>query len=467
MSRDRRQIKSGVGIFSKKSTFNLPVEELFAWHERDGAIERLSPPWDPLRVIHKSGGIERGARVILGMKEGPVRYRWHAVHTDFEKNRLFRDQQTRGPLASWIHTHRFEPVGENRSTLEDTIEYKPYLSTFSKAIADPFIRRKLKRIFSYRHKTTGTDLELHGQFRNQPRKHILISGASGLLGQKLISFLKTGGHTVFTLVRRQPEAENEIYWNPAKGDLDSGKVSGMDAVIHLSGENVSNGRWTAGKMKKILDSRIISTRLLANTISKLDPKPAVFISSSATGYYGDGGDEILTEASPSGKNFMASVCSRWEEAAREAEDNGIRTVLMRIGVVITPEGGALKKLHLPYRLGLGGRIGSGDQYISWVGIDDTLAAFYWAMMAEEICGPVNLVSPNPLTFFDFSKTIASILSRPAVLPLAESVIKLMFGQMGEEGLLSSTRAKPGQLLDSGFQFRHPNLEEALRHVLGK
>jgi uncharacterized protein len=380
---------------------------------------------------------------------------------------LFRDKQVRGPLASWVHTHRFEPIDDNRCSLEDIIEYKPYFSAFSMALASPFIRKKLNRIFSFRHKTTTADLELHQQFSAQPRKRILISGASGLLGRKLIPFLKTGGHSVLSLVRREPRSENEIFWDPAKGILDKEKLAGIDAVINLSGESVSEGRWTEKKKRQIIDSRISSTELLAKTISSLKQKPQVFLSASATGFYGDAQAALLNESSPVGKNFMASVCSQWENAAHTAEKNGIRTAFMRIGVVLTPEGGALDKLVLPYQLGLGGRIGSGKQYLSWIGIEDTLAAFYWTLMNKEVSGPVNVVSPNPLPFYDFSKTLASILSRPAVIPLPEFIIKLVFGQMGEEGLLASTRAHPDRLLGSGFQFRHPNLEEALRHVLGK
>lgn len=455
------------GRFTKRSMFNLPVETLFSWHERDGAIERLSPPWDPVDVIHKSGGIQTGAEVILGMREGPVRFRWHAAHTAYEKNRMFRDEQVKGPLASWVHTHRFEALEKNRCALEDTIDYRPYMAALSQRLADPFVKRKLNRIFKYRHTTTAADLALHEHFRDRPRKTVLISGASGLLGRKLVPFLTTGGHSVLKLVRRDARGENEIFWDPAAGKLDPERLQGIDAVIHLSGENVGEGRWTAEKRRKIIDSRLSTTRLLTKTILDLDPRPEVLISSSATGYYGDCRNEEIDETAPSGEGFLASVCEQWEDATKPAADGGIRTVLMRIGVVVTPEGGALGKLLLPYQLGLGGRIGPGSQYISWIGIDDTIAAFYWSLMNNCISGPLNVTGPEPVPYLQFSKTLAGVLSRPAVVPLPSPLIRLLFAQMGVEGLLFSTRARPARLLQSGFAFRHPTLEEVFRHVLGK
>ncbi len=455
------------GRFTKKSMFNFPVESVFQWHERDGAIERLSPPWNPHTVLHKSGGIKPGATVIMGMKEGPFRYKWHAVHTDYEKNRLFRDKQVKGPLSSWIHTHRFEPVDENQCILEDTIDYNPFFSMISKYFLDPVIRKKLQRIFAFRHETTSSDLELHQKFAHLPRKRILISGAGGVLGRKLIPFFQTGGHTVLRLVRKHPKAENEIFWDPSKGILNMDHLVDIDAVIHLSGENIGTGRWTYTKKRKIIDSRINTTQLLTKAVSSLKPKPNVFISASATGYYGDCASKWVSEDTNCGNGFLADVCQQWENATQTALESGIRTVLMRIGVVLTPEGGALKKLLLPCKLGLGGRFGSGQQYLSWIGIDDTLASFYWALMNEQISGPVNVVSPNPVSNLEFIKTLAAVLGRPAIIPLPVFLIKILFGQMGEEGLLFSTKAKPDRLIDTGFNFRHPNLKEALKHVLGK
>ncbi|MBU2647213.1 TIGR01777 family oxidoreductase [bacterium] len=459
--------KKVTGRFTQKSTFAVPVEALFGWHAREGAIERLSPPWDPIQVIHKSGGIKTGATVILGMKEGPVRYHWHALHTDYEENRMFRDIETRGPLSSWVHTHRFESLDGNRSSLEDTIEYKPFFAPITGLMADFFVRKRLSRIFAWRHRTTAADLELHQRFQHLPRKKVLISGASGVLGRKLIPFLTTGGHSVLTLVRRQPQTATEIFWDPARGILNADDLVGVDAVIHLSGENVGEGRWTAEKRRRIIESRVSTTYLLAERVSSLNPKPGVFISASATGIYGDRKDDCLSEDEIAGNGFLATVCDHWENAVQPALDNGMRTALMRIGVVLTPEGGALQKLLLPYQMGLGGRMGSGKQYISWIGIDDALAAFYWALMNEDISGPVNVVSPNPVTYLDFTRTLASVLSRPAVLPFPAFLIKLFFGQMGVEGILFSTRAKPTRLLDTGFNFRHSNLEEVFKHVLGK
>ncbi len=467
MTEDKAKESRISGRFTKRSVLDIPAESAFSWHERDGAIERLSPPWDPIRVIHKSGGIQPGATVVLGMQEGPYKYKWHAKHTDYEQNKLFRDEQVKGPLSSWVHTHRFETLSESQCVLEDTIEYKPYFSSISQFLADHFVKKKLNRIFDWRHRTTEADLAIHARFQHLPRKKILMSGASGVLGQKLIPFFKTGGHSVLTLVRRTPQNDSEIFWDPAKGTLNPADLKGIDAIIHLSGENVGEGRWTKEKKRRIIESRLSSTGLLARTAAALSPKPGVFISASATGYYGDCGSNVATEDQPAGNGFLASVCQQWEDATQPALDSGMRTVIMRLGVVLTPEGGALQKYLLPYKLGLGGRIGPGSQYISWIGIDDTLAAFYWAMMSEDVSGPVNVASPNPVTYIEFSKTLASVLSRPAFIPLPAFLIRLLFGQMGVEGILHSTRTLPDRLTKSGFYFRHPTLEEVFRHVLGK
>lgn len=459
-----------VNPFTRQTIIKADVPDVFAWHARPGAIERLSPPWDPLEVVHQSGGIQKGAEVILKMRAGPLKYNWHARHTAYQENHFFADEQIRGPFAYWKHTHQFTPATDSQCLLEDRIEYRPPLTPLTHPFIKGMIHRKLSRIFAYRHRVTAADLSLHLKFKDCPRKTVLISGASGLIGARLVPLLTTGGHEVVKLVRRQPSAKDEIFWDPAENwiDKDSLNKRKVDAVIHLAGENVGTGRWTARKKEAIIQSRKKGTALLINTVAALKHPPRDFLSASAIGLYGHCRDTLLTETDGPGDGFLADVCRCWEDCA---QDNNvcrdIRTVLMRIGVVLTPEGGALQKLLLPFSLGLGGRIGAGRQYLSWISIDDALSAIYHLLMEDKIAGPVNLVAPHPVTNADFTKALAAVLSRPAMLPLPARLIQLLFGQMGQEVLLSSTRVHPKRLLETGYGFRHPEITASLRHVLGK
>ena len=455
-------------IFQKQSRINAPVEEVFRWHARPGAIERLAPPWDPLTVVHRTGGIETGAEVIMRLKAGPIPIPWHARHTNFVENRMFRDIQVKGPFAQWAHTHRFTPDGPDGCILEDTIEYALPFHPIGTAFMASFVQKKLSRIFAYRHHTTIQDIAAHLRTNHTGPLNILISGASGLVGSVLMPFLTTGGHRVMQLVRRHPnEKKGEIYWDPAAGKLDLGDANKIDAVIHLSGENIGEGRWSPQKKRRIIDSRVDTTRLIAKTIAGMKTPPKVFLCASAIGYYGDRGDVLCDESDGPGRDFISDVCHQWETSTGAAARAGIRTVHLRIGIVLSPRGGALGKLLPPFRMGIGGKIGSGRQYMSWISIDDAVEAIHHAMCDERIAGPVNLVSPHPATNLEFSRTLAAVLSRPAYFTVPKTAIDLVFGEMGRETILSSTRVRPGILTTAGYIYRHPDLETALRHLLGK
>lgn len=456
-------------IFKKQSYINAPIEDVFKWHARPGAIERLSPPWDPLEVIQRSDGIHKGAEVTLRMKAGPIFFKWHARHIDYIENRMFKDIQVKGPFSKWIHTHRFKPNGNNQCLLEDTIEYALPFHPISTAIMDTFVQNKLNRIFSYRHHTTIADIADHQSKKQHGPLTILISGASGLIGSALIPFLTTGGHTVLQLVRRVPDKEKgEIFWDPSTGQLALDDVEPIDAVIHLSGENIGEGKWTKEKKKRIIDSRIKSTRLIAETISKMKTPPKAFLCASAIGFYGHQENKIVDESDFAGNDFISDVCSTWEKSANAAVQAGIRTVYLRIGIVMTPQGGALGKLLLPFQLGIGGKISSGRHYMSWVSIDDTVGIIHHALYDSRLEGPLNIVSPNPVTNLAFTKTLSKVLKRPALFTVPKKAMEIAFGrEMARETILSSTRVNPSVLENIGYRFRHPNLEQALRHLLGK
>ena len=295
---------------------------------------------------------------------------------------------------------------------------------------------------------------------------ILVAGASGLVGSALIPVLESEGTEITGLVRSSPKA-NEIEWHPNHGGIDATRLEGFDAIINLAGENIAEGRWTDEKKRKIRDSRVDGTHLLSEAIAKLATKPRVFLCASATGFYGDRDDEILDETSDSGGGFLANVCRDWEGATESAAKAGVRVVNLRFGPIFAREGGMLGKMLTPFKMGMGGKVGSGKQYISWVAIDDVIGAIKLALADESIHGALNVVSPNPVTNEEFTKTLGEVLSRPTVMSIPAFAARLVFGEMADEMLLVSQRVAPKKLNEAGYQFKHPELESALRHYLAE
>ena len=295
---------------------------------------------------------------------------------------------------------------------------------------------------------------------------IVISGASGLIGTQLVKHLANNGHEVVRLVRRSPKS-GEVQWNPAAGSLDAAALEGSDAVIHLSGAGIGDKRWTNAYRKEILDSRTQTTALLANTIASLTQKPKVFLSGSAIGIYGARNDEQLTEVSTHGTGFLADVCEQWEAAAKPAVDAGVRTVFLRTGIVLTPNGGALKKLLPLFKLGAGGKFGNGKQWQSWISLDDEIGAIEHLLTAN-VSGAVNLTAPNPVTNAEFTKVLASVLKRPAIVPVPTFAPKILLGgELADALLFTGQRVIPAALNASGYTFKHSTLESALRSLLSK
>jgi uncharacterized protein (TIGR01777 family) len=292
---------------------------------------------------------------------------------------------------------------------------------------------------------------------------MLISGASGLIGTALVPTLEARGFSVTRLVRRRGSGNNDIEWDPTK-PLSPELVSGFDAVIHLAGEPVM-GLWTDAKRARIRDSRVLSTAHLSEALAKTQQRPRVFISGSATGYYGDRGDEVMREDSPSGEGFLPEVCRKWEAATKPAEDAGIRTVHIRTGIVLSVEGGALRAMLPNFKLELGGKIGSGRQWMSWIHMQDHIGAICYIIDHELIQGPVNLVGPTPVKNSEFTETLARVLSRPAVLGVPAFALRLILGDMAKEILLASQRVEPAKLIESGFKFKYQDLQSALRNIL--
>jgi hypothetical protein len=294
---------------------------------------------------------------------------------------------------------------------------------------------------------------------------ILVTGSTGLVGSALVPRLKTSGHEVIRAVRHASGKPDEVFWDPEGGKIDTARLSAIDAAINLAGENVA-GRWTDEKKRRIRDSRVKGTRLLAEVLPRLDPKPKVLISASAIGFYGNRGAEVMYEDSSSGAGFLAEVCREVEAASAPASENGIRVVKLRIGVVLSPRGGALAKMLTLFKLGLGGRVGSGKQYMSWIALADVVGIIEYALENNSLSGPINTVAPNPVTNLEFTKTLGRVISRPTIFPIPAFGLKLIFGgEMVNETLLSSTRVEPRTLRGAGYQFRFPELEGALKSVL--
>ena len=449
------------------SELDAPAETVFAWHARPGAFQRLAPPWAPVR-LESFEGIQEGDRAVIRLGPGPLALRWVAEHHDVIEGRQFCDRQVQGPFAHWNHTHRFEPLDDGRCRLVDQIEYAPPAGAVGAAVSPYFLEPELRRQFAYRHRVTRRDLALHRRYNSDEQSlTIAVSGTSGLVGSQLVPFLTTGGHTVKSLVRSGPVGKDDILWDPKSGTVETDKLEGVDAVIHLAAESVF-GLWTAAKKQRIYDSRAAGTRLLAEALATLDDPPDAFVSASAIGYYGDHGTDVVTEESePRTPGFLTEVCRAWEAATEPAAASDIRTIQARIGVILSPAGGALRLMLPAFWLGLGGRVGAPDQYFPWVALDDVIGGLYHTLWADDLDGPVNLTAPRPSRMDDYARTLGDVLNRPAPLAVPGSLLRSVAGEVATEMALKSARVVPKKLQKSGYDFGYDTLDDALRHLLGR
>lgn len=449
-----------VDTYIKRSPMPVPVDELFAWHQREGAFERLNPSFDPVEVESREGGLEVGARTVLKMRVGVVWQRWVAVHTDYEPGRLFRDEQESGPFSTWRHTHRFEP-GEGRSSvMHDEIEYALPMGAIGSALGTRFTRSALDRTFHYRHQLLKSDLDRHAAYATRPRLTVAITGASGLIGTTLRHFLTTGGHTVKVVSR-------------AGSRPDPRGLEGADVVVNLAGAGVADERWSDERKALLAESRVRYTEALVQAMRAMKAPPKVLLQGSAIGIYGDRGDEPLTESSalgargPRGAAFLSGLCADWEAAALPAESLGVRVALLRTGLVQSARGGVLGRLLAPFKAGAGGPIGTGRQWQSWISLEDVLGVLHQAMWDDRLSGPVNVVAPTPVTNAEYGRLLGLVLARPAVMPLPAFALRAAFGELADGAMLASQRVVPATLQRIGFRFLQPTLEEALRFTLGR
>jgi len=447
----------------------LPVDRLtaFGWHERPGAFERLTPPWEDVEVVSREGGIRDG-RVTLRLSRGPVKLTWRLRHEDFRPDEQFVDVQEEGPFAHWRHVHRFEDV-PGGCLMDDQIEWEPPLGPAGDVVAVPIVERDLERMFRFRHTRLLQDLEMHARYADRPRLRVAISGSTGMVGTALRHLLTTGGHTVVPMVRSEARARDGggILFDIEGQRIDEDALRGVDAVVHLAGEPIAGLRWTEQKKRAILESRVKGTELLARTMAQLRDGPETLVMASAVGFYGDRGDAILDEKASKGTGFLADVVEAWEGAARRAEGSGLRVAKIRLGVVLSPNGGALGTMLPAFRAGVAGRLGSGRQYMPWIDLDDVTGLFHHALMEGDLRGVINAAAPNPVTNSTFTSALGRVLGRPTVIPVPSLGVKLAFGEMGRELLLKGQRVRPVRALESGYRFRFEGLEDSLRHQLGK
>ncbi len=451
-----------ISHYAACSLLPASIEQAFAYHQRPGALGRLTPPWESVEIERTDNSITVGSRVVMKVKIGGLPIRWVAEHTQYDPPHLFADTQVSGPFASWNHQHCFASKG-NKTELCDRIDYQLPLGRLGRLFGAGQAQSVLESMFAYRHRVTHDDLTLHADRPCQPLR-IAISGSSGLVGRNLRSLLSLLGHEVISLVRSPTDQADCIA--PWEGEQEAQKLAAVDAVVHLAGKSIADSRWNDKLKSQIRDSRVGPTGELCESLARLPQRPKVLVCASAIGIYGSRGDQLLDEQSPAADDFLADVAKQWEAACRPAVDAGIRVVNSRFGIILSPSGGALQKMLLPAKL-LGGSLGGGDQWWSWIGLDDVLGAIYHAITDDSISGPVNFVSPEPIRNRDFAKTLGRVLGRPAIFPAPAPALRVALGEMADALLLASARVKPMKLIEAGYRYRFTDLEAQLKYALGK
>jgi uncharacterized protein len=437
------------------------IDDVFTWHTRPGAFTRLSPPWQPVRLRAESDSLKDG-EAILGLPGGLP---WVSQHdpNGYRPPHQFVDTIASGGIASipaytvlrWRHTHQFAESGLSSTRVTDRVQ-------------TPLGSHLLRPMFVYRHRQLADDLAAHRWAADNGARSVTIAvtGSSGLVGSALCAFLTSGGHRIVRLVRRQPRGDDERRWDPMHPD--AALLEGIDALVHLAGESIA-GRFTPTHKRAIRDSRIEPTRQLCNLAAKTHSGPRIVVVASAIGYYGaDRGDEILVEDSGPGDSFLANVVADWEAAAQPATDRGIRVTNVRTGIVQSARGGTLRLFRPLFSLGLGGRISTGRQWVSWVDLDDLVDIYHRALFDADLSGPVNAVAPAPVRNSEYARTLARVLKRPALLPLPDLGPRLILGEEGSHELAQAGQnVRSERLQQSGHHFRHADLEDSLRHQLGR
>ncbi|MBN2445229.1 MAG: TIGR01777 family oxidoreductase [Phycisphaerae bacterium] len=442
------------------ASFNVPAAAgtVYEWCARPAALERLCPPWETPLEIDCQGGVSDGGRVLIGIrhgrKAGVRQYRYAA----YEPHGLLRLHVT-GFGGPYEWSLRATPTGKSASTV--TLAILP---------ETPPSRRQedsLRRLLHYQQRRLHNDLARMAPYSGRPPLRVVISGATGLVGSHLATFLRVAGHRVDRLMRTPVvPGSNDIEWSPTERRISAQALEGADIVVHLAGANIADRRWNAAFKREIRDSRTVGTRLLSEALAGLTEKPRLLISASATGIYDATSAGSVDESGPLGDDFLAGVCREWEAATQPASDAGIRVVKLRTGMVLAARGGALAKMLRPFRLGLGGTLGHGRQYMNWIALDDLVGMLYFLMHQPDVAGPINATSPQPASNHKFTKRLGRVLRRPTIMRVPSCALRLALGEMGAILLRGDAQVLPTRIRRLGFEFLYLALEDALRGELG-
>ncbi|MFT7513785.1 MAG: hypothetical protein ACI9QL_002999 [Candidatus Omnitrophota bacterium] len=438
-------------------SIELPVsaERAFAWHERSGAFTRLTPPWEKVRLLKSVGGIRDGAEVVVRVNAlGPIGFTAVYRHVDYQQGRQFVDIQEKGPFRAWRHEHRFHASGSDRCILEDHITYS------APPLTGAIIEARLDRMFRYRHAITLADMAYEAAHGPVQPCRVLLSGASGLVGRALHARLTTRGHEVQLLSRRG----EGLAWDPARGELAAHAMQNIDRVIHLAGEPIAQ-RWTSKAKRRIMDSRVRSSQLLVDAITQAD-HPIGYVAASGINFYGSSCPQSVNEDSPAGSGFLAEVCKAWEGAAEPLQAAGSPTTFLRTGVVLSARGGALAKMLPAFRAGLAGPLGTGQQHMSWIALDDLVDLFLQSIEDPAYQGPLNAVAPQPISNRAFTRSLGRQLKRPTGLPAPAGLLRMLLGEMADETLLADLPVEPDRLNALKHLWRLPDLASTLQLELG-
>jgi uncharacterized protein len=436
-------------IYTKTTKMPVSAEELFCWHETAGAFERLAPPWERIHLLYRDPTLKVGSQTRIELKKGLFSIQWVALHTIYDPPHEFVDIQIQGPFAEWKHYHRVHPIDIKTSKLEDFVNFRLFLG-----LGESIALRHIDKMFQYRHNILYNDLCMQKALPLDPMK-IGITFVSGIVGTALSAFLRTAGHTVI------PIEEGDL----VNGGIDVHKFEDLDAVIHLAYDNTSRQTQKIGKKNNVRDSGIKGTRTLVNLLNSLQNPPQVLISASSIEFYGLNNQEPITESSFSGNSCRALFCRKWEEESNRFTKG--RCVTPRFGVVLSAAGGVLEKMCRSFLMGVGGVIGSGEQTLSWIALDDLVYALYRLLGTKELSGPVNCCSPQLVTNRELTKTLGRVLRRSTICSMPRFISQIIFGKKTNEILLSSCKAKPAVLLEQEHRFYYADLEKALRHTLGR
>lgn len=464
--------------FEASHTFPCERDILFDYHRARGAIDRLIPPWERVTVLSSQDSLEVGSKVVLENSLFGIRQTWRASHVELDPGKLFVDRIDQGPFRSWLHRHEFDAIAVGQSRLTDRIEFELPLAPASH-LALGWVRDQLQAMFRYRHCITADDIAAHARllplFPPSENPRIAITGSTGLIGQRTLELASVLGIDVIRVVRAETKSGRQrdpANVRSAKLDLysaeDRNTLEGLDAVIHLGGASIGDRRWSPRVKQTLRDSRVQSTQKLVDFFRQLDRPPKALVSASGVGIFGDRGDELCREDSQPGPSddFLVSVAREWEAAAQPFESLG-RVAIARFGMVLHPRAGALAKLLTPMKLGLGGPIGSGRQVWPWVHVDDAANILLHLAFQPNCVGPYHVVSPELTTNRQFTQSLATVLHRPAILPMPAMGMKLLLGEMAGPLLLASTKATTERLIASGYQFRFTNLRSAFANLLGR